>query len=79
MTEKQFTIKEFSTQEMNIVMYGVFDEEESMYLLYAIDFFDADLFMKERGLGNRLRIDMVDLKITGKIVIKRNIREEDFR
>ena len=61
------------------VLYGVFDEEESMYILYAIDFFDADLFVKERGLGNRLKIDMVDLKITGKEIIRRNMSEEDFR
>ena len=60
------------------VMYGVFDEEESMYILYAIDFFDADLFVKERGLGNRLKIDMVDLEISGKEVVQRDIREEDF-
>lgn len=61
------------------ILYGVFDEEESMYILYAIDFFDADLFVKERGLGNRLNIDMVDLKVSGKEVIRRNIEEEDFR
>lgn len=61
------------------VLYGVFDEEELMYILYAIDFFDADLFVKERGLGNRLKIDMVDLKVTGKEIIRRNMREEDFR
>ena len=61
------------------VLYGVFDEEESMYILYTIDFFDADLFVKERGLGNRLKIDMVDLKITGKEIIRRNMSEEDFR
>ena len=60
------------------VMYGVFDKEESMYILYANDFFDADLFVKERGLGNRLEIDMVDLKITGKEIVRRNIKEEDF-
>lgn len=61
------------------ILYGVFDEEESMYILYAIDFFDADLFVKERGLGNRLNIDMVDLKVSGKEVIRKNIEEEDFR
>lgn len=60
------------------VMYGVFDKEESMYILYAIDFFDADLYVKERGLGNRLEIDMVDLHITGKEVLRRNIKEEDM-
>lgn len=60
------------------VMYGVFDKEESMYILYATDFFDADLFVKERGLGNRLEIDMIDLKINGKEVIRRRIKEEDF-
>lgn len=60
------------------VMYGVFDKEESMYILYAIDFFDADLYVKERGLGNRLEIDMVDLQITGKEVLRRNIKEEDM-
>lgn len=54
-------------------MYGVFNKDESMYILYAIDFFDADLFVKERGLGNRLKIDMVDLRITGKEVLRRNI------
>ena len=59
------------------VLYGVFDEEESMYILYAINFFDADLFVKERGLGNRLKIDMVDLKISGKEVIRRNIHWSD--
>ena len=59
-------------------MYGVFDKEESMYILYAIDFFDADLYVKERGLGNRLEIDMVDLQITGKEVLRRNIEEEDM-
>lgn len=60
------------------VMYGVFDNEESMYILYANDFFDADLFVKERGLGNRLEIDMIDLKINGKEVIRRRVEEEDF-
>ena len=60
------------------VMYGVFDEEESMYILYALDFFDADLFVKERGLGNRLEVDMVDLGITGKEILRKNIKEEDF-
>ena len=60
------------------VMYGVFDKEESMYILYAEDFFDADLFVRERVLGNRLEIDMVDLKITGKEIVRRNIKEEDF-
>ena len=59
-------------------MYGVFDEEESMYILYALDFFDADLFVKERGLGNRLEVDMVDLGITGKEILRKNIKEEDF-
>ena len=59
-------------------MYGVFDKEESMFLLYAFDFFDADLFVKERGLGNRLEIDMIDLKINGKEIVRRNIREVDF-
>ena len=54
------------------VMYGVFDKEESMYILYAIDFFDADSFVKERGLGNRLEIDVIDLQITGKEILKRN-------
>ena len=60
------------------VMYGVFDEEESMYILYADDFFDADLFVKERGLGNRLEIDMVDLKITGKEIVRKNMERRDF-
>ena len=60
------------------VMYGVFDKEESMYILYAEDFFDADLFVKERGLGNRLEIDMVDLKITGKEIVRKNMKEKDF-
>ena len=60
------------------VLYGVFDKEESMYILYADDFFDAYLFVVERGLGNRLEIDMVDLRISGKEVIRRNMREEDF-
>lgn len=60
------------------VLYGVFDNEESMYILYANDFFDADLFVKERGLGNRLEIDMIDLKINGKEVIRRRVEEEDF-
>ena len=60
------------------VMYGVFDKEESMYILYAIDFFDADLFVKERGLGNRLEIDMVDLQITGKEILRRNMDESDM-
>lgn len=60
------------------VLYGVFDMEESMYILYANDFFDADLFVKERGLGNRLEIDMIDLKINGKEVIRRRVDEEDF-
>lgn len=59
-------------------MYGVFDKEESMYILYALDFFDADLFVKERGLGNRLEIDMVDLGITGKEILRKNMKEEDF-
>ena len=59
-------------------MYGVFDKEESMYILYAIDFFDADLFIKERGLGNRLEIDMVDLQITGKEILRRNMNESDM-
>ena len=59
-------------------MYGVFDKEESMYILYAIDFFDADLFVKERGLGNRLEIDMVDLQITGKEILRRNMDESDM-
>lgn len=59
------------------VMYGVFDKEESMYILYAIDFFDADLFVKERGLGNRLEIDMVDLGITGKEILRRNMNDGD--
>ena len=59
-------------------MYGVFDEEESMYILYADDFFDADLFVKERGLGNRLEIDMVDLKITGKEIVRKNMERRDF-
>lgn len=57
------------------VMYGVFDKEESMHILYAIDFFDADLFVKERGLGNRLEIDVVDLEINGKEILERNKRE----
>ena len=60
------------------VFYGVFDEEESKYILYAEDFFDADLFVKERGLGNRLEIDMIDLKITGKEIVRKNMKEEDF-
>ena len=60
------------------VLYGVFDKEESRYILYADDFFDAYLFVVERGLGNRLEIDMVDLRISGKDVIRRNVREEDF-
>ena len=60
------------------VMYGVFDKEESKYILYAEDFFDADLFVKERGLGNRLEIDMIDLKITGKEIVRKNMKEEDF-
>lgn len=60
------------------VMYGVFDKEESMYILYAIDFFDAVLFVKERGLGNRLEIDMVDLEINGKEILRRNINESDM-
>ena len=59
------------------VMYGVFDKEESMYILYAIDFYDADLFVKERGLGNRLEIDMVDLRLNGKEVLRRNIEGGD--
>lgn len=59
------------------VMYGVFDKEESMYILYAIDFFDADLFVKESGLGNRLEIDMVDLGITGKEILRRNMNDSD--
>ena len=58
-------------------MYGVFDKEESMYILYAVDFFDADLYVKERGLGGRLAIDMVDLRIIGKEVLRRNIEESD--
>ena len=60
------------------VMYGVFDKEESMYILYAIDFYDADLFVKERGLGNRLEIDMVDLQIIGKRILRRNVDESDM-
>lgn len=60
-------------------MYGVFDIEESMYILYATEFNDANLFVCERGLGNRLEIDMVDLKINGKEVWRRNVKEEDFR
>lgn len=60
------------------LLYGVFDKEESMYILYADDFFDAYLFVVERGLGNRLEIDMIDLRISGKEVIRRNVREEDF-
>jgi len=59
------------------VMYGVFDKEESMHILYAIDFYDADLFVAERVLGNQLEIDMVDLQITGKEILKRNINESD--
>ena len=59
-------------------MYGVFDKEESMYILYAIDFYDADLFVKERGLGNRLEIDMVDLQIIGKRILRRNVDESDM-
>lgn len=58
-------------------MYGVFDKEESMHILYAIDFYDADLFVKERGLGNRLEIDMVDLQINGKEILRRNMNESD--
>jgi hypothetical protein len=60
------------------VMYGVFDKEESKYILYAIDFFDADLFAAERGLGNRLEIDMVDLEINGKEILRRNMNERDM-
>ena len=56
-------------------MYGVFDKEESMHILYAIDFYDAYLFVAERGLGNRLEIDMVDLEINGKEILERNKRE----
>ena len=59
------------------VMYGVYDKEESMHILYAIDFYDADLFAAERGLGNRLEIDIVDLQITGKKVLRMNIKERD--
>lgn len=59
-------------------MYGVFDKEESMYILYAIDFFDADSFIKEAGFGNRLEIDMVDLQITGKEILRRNMDESDM-
>ena len=61
------------------ILYGVYDKEENMFLLYAYDFFDADLFVKERGLGKRLEIIMVDLKITGKEIVRRGMREEDFR
>ena len=60
------------------VLYVVFDKEESMYILYAIDFFDADLFVKERGLGNQLEIDMVDLGIVGKEILRRNIQYGDI-
>ena len=59
-------------------MYGVFDTEESMYILYADEFSDANLFVCERCLGNRLEIDMVDLEISGKEVLRRNMKEEDF-
>ena len=59
-------------------MYGVFDKEESMYIVYAIDFYDAELFVKEAGLGNRLEIDMVDLQITGKEILRRNMDESDM-
>lgn len=60
------------------VMYGVFDKKESMHILYAIDFFDAVLFVKERGLGNRLEIDVVDLEINGKEILRRNMNESDM-
>lgn len=61
------------------VMYGVFNKEESMYILYAMDFFDADLFVKERGVGNQLEIDMVDLGITGKEVLRRDMNDGDIK
>ena len=53
------------------VMYAVFDKEESMYILYAIDYYDAELFVAERGLGNRLEIDAVDLEINRKEILKK--------